>query len=139
MRLLRTLAPVTCVLAMLVLRPAPFAAFFVGAGRTVHRLADENVICRIYLDPHDKFTRVVAPVQGALTLSGGVALPQAILSNITVNYTGFGANPAAQAAFQAAVDILAGLGERWGQAVALGGLAPWWDLDIAATLTLTPW
>jgi hypothetical protein len=23
--------------------------------------------------------------------------------------------------------------------MSLGGLAPWWDLDIAATLTLTPW
>lgn len=28
----------------------------------------------------------------------------------------------AEAGFQAAADILAGLGERWGQAVALGGL-----------------
>jgi hypothetical protein len=23
--------------------------------------------------------------------------------------------------------------------MALGGLAPWWDLEIAATITLTPW
>jgi hypothetical protein len=107
MRLLRILAPVTCVLAALVLNPAPFAAFTAGAERSLHRhLGEENVICRLYLDPHDKFTRVVPEPRASLTTTGAVEA-DAVLSNITVNYTGFtGANgPAAQAAFQAAVDI----------------------------------
>lgn len=54
-------------------------------------------ICRLYLDPHDQFTRVVqAPVPAG-------RFPSQTISNISVNYTGF--TPQAQAAFQAAVEI----------------------------------
>ena len=54
-------------------------------------------ICRLYLDPHDKFTRVVQdPVPAG-------RFPSQTMSNISVNYTGF--TPQAQAAFQAAVEI----------------------------------
>ena len=76
------------------------------AERTLHRsLGDENIICRLYLDPHDKFTRVVPARRASLTT--GAIESGAVLSNITVNYTGFtgATGPAAQAAFQAAVDI----------------------------------
>ena len=105
MRLLRALAPATCVLAVLVTRPAPFAALRTGAENTLHRtLGEDNIVCRVYLDPHDKFTRVVAPERAALAWTGA-AEAEAILSTISVNYTGFTLNAPAQAAFQAAVDI----------------------------------
>src|SRR5260370_31463743 len=113
MRLLRVLAPVMSVLAVLVTRPAPFAALTAGAERTLHRtLGEENVFCRLILDPHDKFTRVEAPPEpsrlvtdqwGSLVWSDSAT----VLSTITVNYTGFtgAAGAQAQTAFQAAVDI----------------------------------
>jgi hypothetical protein len=53
-------------------------------------------ICRIWLDPHDKFTRVVPDPMPALRAD-------ADLATITVNYTGF--TPQAQTAFQHAVNI----------------------------------
>ena len=53
--------------------------------------------CRLYLDPHDKFTRVAAEPGAASRF------PHQTVSNITVNYTGFTVQ--AQTAFQAAVDI----------------------------------
>jgi hypothetical protein len=58
-------------------------------------------ICRLYLDPHDKFTRVVPlpRVAGESLLTA-----EAVLSTITVNYSP-GFPEAAQIAFQAAVDI----------------------------------
>jgi hypothetical protein len=107
MRLLRAFAPVVCVLAVVVTRPAPFAGFSAGLERTLHRgLGDDNILCRLYLDPHDKFTRVVPPRRAAFSIAGAPE-SNAVLSNITVNYTGFtGAKgAAAQVAFQAAVDI----------------------------------
>ena len=113
MRLLRALAPVVCVLAVLVTRPAPLeslrslgARLADAAEGPLHRsLGDEHVICRLYLDPHDKFTRVVAPRRSFARTAGAEANAQ--LSNITVNYTGFTGSTGAeaQAAFQAAVDI----------------------------------
>lgn len=57
-------------------------------------------VCRLFLDPHDKFTRVV-PAQSVKTMS---AVADVRLSNITVYY-GAGFPGAAQVAFQAAVDI----------------------------------
>ena len=62
MRLLRTLAPLACVAAVIVTNPAPFAALTVGAERTLHRtMGEEHILCRLYLDPHDKHTRVATP------------------------------------------------------------------------------
>ena len=107
MRLLRSLAPVVCVLAVAVTRPDPFAALSGGVERTLHRsLGDDHIICRLYLDPHDKFTRVSAPRRAAVSLDDPIQA-SAIQSNITVNYTGFsGTNgTAARSAFQAAVDL----------------------------------
>jgi hypothetical protein len=109
MRLLRALAPAVCVLAVLVMRPFD-SVRSLGASRLeaiAHRtLGEENIICRLYLDPHDKFTRVVPERRAGLAIAGAPE-GNANLSNITVNYTGFtGANgAAAQVAFQAAVDI----------------------------------
>jgi hypothetical protein len=57
--------------------------------------------CRLWLDPHDKFTRVVPPSRTA-RLNALTASAQ--LSTITVRY-GAGFPGAAQVAFQAAVDI----------------------------------
>ena len=57
-------------------------------------------VCRLFLDPHDKFTRVVPP-QSAKTMNAAADLR---LSNVTVYY-GAGFPGAAQVAFQAAVDI----------------------------------
>ena len=54
--------------------------------------------CRLVLDPHDQFTRVVPP-----PMPRGFARASAVTSSITVNYTGFTAE--AQTAFQYAVDI----------------------------------
>ena len=108
MRLLRTLAPAACVLAVAVSQADRIAAVSSETARTVlHRsVGKDNVFCRLYLDPHDTFTSVGPPPHvAALRVSG--AVEAAANANITVNYTGFdGANgPAAQAAFQAAVDI----------------------------------
>ena len=58
-------------------------------------------MCRLWLDPHDKFTRVVPPKRSS-TLTALTA--DARLSTITVRY-GAGFPGAAQVAFQAAVDI----------------------------------
>src|SRR5829696_7052937 len=55
-------------------------------------------LCRLYLDPHDAFTRVVEPSNAR-----PAARANASLSTINVNYTGFTAE--AQTAFRAAVDI----------------------------------
>ncbi len=67
--------------------------------RTVRAITAVEPFCSLYLDPHDSFTRVVPE-----PLPEGQALTSnAVLSNITVNYTGFTSQ--AQAAFQAAVDI----------------------------------
>jgi BACON domain-containing protein/all-beta uncharacterized protein len=102
MRLLRALAPVSCVAALALL----VAAGVRPAVRAVANRA-ERTVCELYLDPHDAFTRVVPPESAAsvLGVDGGstIAQPSAVISNITVNYIGF--TPAAQAAFQAAVDI----------------------------------
>jgi len=57
--------------------------------------------CRIFLDPHDKFTRVVPPQQPSRT---GTLTADARLSTITVHY-GPGFPGPAQVAFQAAADI----------------------------------
>ena len=56
-------------------------------------------LCRLYHDPHDKFTRVVPLPAPRLKTEAG-----AITSVITVNY-GAGFTTEAQTAFQAAVDI----------------------------------
>jgi hypothetical protein len=105
MRLLRIFAPVTCVLAAAAISPLPFSTVSAGSDRTLHRaLGEDNVFCRIYLDPHDVFTRVVPEPRASIAGEGAMEL-NAVLSNITVNYTGFASTPAAQAAFQAAVDI----------------------------------
>ena len=69
--------------------------------------ASIDPICRLYLDPHDHFTRVVLPAGGArldskAALSGRLR-SNAALSTIQVNYTGFTAE--AKTAFQAAIDI----------------------------------
>ena len=53
-------------------------------------------ICQVWLDPHDKFTRVVPDPQPGPSLTANLA-------SITVNYTGF--TPQAQAAFQHAVNL----------------------------------
>ncbi len=66
MRLLRILAPVACLVAVVVTRPAPFAALFAAAG------ADDGIFCRLMLDPHDQFTRVVPPQTNSLVQSGAV-------------------------------------------------------------------
>jgi hypothetical protein len=89
MRLLRALAPVVCLIAVLVTRPAPFAAFAAGAERTLHRtLGSENVICRLYLDPHDRPGGVHAPARSRQSMSAG-GQAAATLSQIQVSYSGF--------------------------------------------------
>lgn len=113
MRLLRTLAPVPCLCAVAVTVPTPVASFVAArAEQALHATAgDDNVICRIYLDPHDKFTRVMPQRRVTQTQSAqdgsvartGAVQSSAVLSTITVTYTGFTAQ--AETAFQAAVDI----------------------------------
>ncbi|HYT66940.1 MAG TPA: hypothetical protein VEL51_10995 [Vicinamibacterales bacterium] len=96
-----------CVVAFVSIAPAPFAAFGGVVERMVHRTAgEENIFCRLYLDRHDKFTRVVSEPRPAMTMTGTEAA-NVVLSDITVNYTGFTGTDgtAALAAFQAAVDI----------------------------------
>jgi hypothetical protein len=74
--------------------------------QSVHRLlGDDHVFCRIYLDPHDKFTRVEAPPRSSLAQTGAIET-DAVLSTITVTYSA-GFTTAAREAFQAAVDIWA--------------------------------
>ena len=75
------------------------AAAFVHPGTSAIRGAAP--FCRLWLDPHDKFTRVVPlrPTARTNALTAG-----AQLSTITVRY-GPGFPGAAQVAFQAAVDI----------------------------------
>ena len=98
MRLLRLLAPIACVLAVSAVHPP--AHVDASAAKA------DGIFCRIYLDPHDQFTRVMPPPKprtfAALRSTASVSA-NAVLSNITVNYTGF--TPQAQAAFQAAVDL----------------------------------
>ena len=60
--------------------------------------AGREPFCRLYFDPHDKFTRVVAPSSGRAALRAN-----ATLSNINVTYTGFTAE--ALTAFRAGLDI----------------------------------
>jgi hypothetical protein len=60
-----------------------------------------ELFCRLYHDPHNAFTRVVAPHAGRSASRANAA--NATLSSIQVNYSNFTAE--AQAAFQAAVDI----------------------------------
>src|SRR5689334_21354924 len=105
MRLLRALAPAVCVLAVLV--TVPFDALRATEAMLHRTLGEENIVCRLYLDPHDKFTRVVPEQRRSALAVAGAPEADANLSNITVNYTGFtGANGAAAlTAFQAAVDI----------------------------------
>ena len=96
---MRIAAPVASAVALAVLCPTSPSALL--STRAARRLDPNSVFCRLYLDPHDKFTRV-GPSQGAqlrASLVGGN------LSRIFVNYTGFDNNPAAQNAFQAAVNI----------------------------------
>src|SRR5262249_19527509 len=71
-------------------------------SRGAHAAAPDDIFCRLVLDPKDKFTRVMPPPKTSLR-AGGALQADAVLSNITVNYTGF--TPEAQASFQAAVDI----------------------------------
>src|SRR5258708_22150857 len=105
MRLLRILAPVSCVLAVAAICPRPWPPVAAGAERTLPRaFGEDHLFCRIYLDPHDAFTRVVPEPRASLALQGAIEA-NAMLSTINVNYIGFGSNPAAHAAFQAAVDI----------------------------------
>src|SRR6187401_2484000 len=107
MRLLRILAPVVCITAVVAMRPAPFAVLGGVAERLAHqRTSGVHLLCRLYWDKTDKFTRVVSQSRARRTPAGAVEA-DAIVSNISVTYTGFtGANgTAAQAAFQAAVDL----------------------------------
>ena len=105
MRLLRILAPVSCVLAVAAICPLPWSPVSAGAERILHRaFGEDRIFCRIYLDPHDAFTRVVPEPRASLALEGAIEA-NAMLSTINVNYIGFGSNPAAQTAFQAAVDL----------------------------------
>ena len=81
------------------------AALVLGTGAALLPSAgpaelNASRVCRLFLDPHDKFTRVVAP-QSAKTMN---VVADARLSNITVYY-GAGFPGPAQVAFQAAVDI----------------------------------
>jgi len=103
MRLLRTFAPIACLLSVAIVSPAGPRW---GAGQRVRHITldDAEVVCRLYLDPHDKFTRV-GPPQESSWRQGAVFQAASQLSTITVNYTGFTGFPAAQASFQAAVDI----------------------------------
>jgi hypothetical protein len=81
-----------------------------AAQQVLHRtLGHDNIVCRVYLDPHDKFTRVVSPEVSNAVMSN------ATLSTIDVAYTGFTAQ--AQTAFQAAVNI--------------------WKTQVASTVTIT--
>src|SRR5215203_3622354 len=103
MRLLRIVAPVLCVFALIVSRPAPFAAFAGAVERAANqRRGGAHVLCRLSWDKTDKFTRVVSQPRARRTQPGALQ-SAAILSNVTVTYTGFtGANgTAAQATFQA--------------------------------------
>ena len=105
MRLLRAFAPVVCALAVLVTRPAPFADLGAAAEGALHRsLGTDNIICRLYLDPHDRPGGVHAPIRSRQSLEPGAEAP-AVLSNIQVSYAGFTAP--AQTAFQFAVDVWA--------------------------------
>ena len=74
MRLLRIVAPISCLLAVMVTRPAPLSMFALSAAEQVlHRtLGHDNIVCRIYLDPHDKFTRVVSPQVSNAVLSNAM-------------------------------------------------------------------
>ena len=91
MRKLFSVAAVICALATLAPGGvAPSAALPRGF----------ELLCSLYLDPHDAFTRVVDPSEPALRNS---ARANATLSNIVVNYTGFSAE--AQAAFREATNI----------------------------------
>ena len=97
MRVLRLAAPSACVAALVLVSWPHGVAPIAAAARRV-----TTPICRIYLDPHDKFTSVGAPV----TRSRFGLTTSMSLSTITVNYdAGFNANPQAKTAFQAAVDI----------------------------------
>ena len=70
-----------------------------GAGLSPEGHDRHDLICRLYLDPHDHFTRVVpSSTSGRARLRSNAAL-----STIQVNYSGF--TPEAQTAFQAAIDI----------------------------------
>ena len=112
MRLLKTLVPVTCVCAFLLTMEGPAESVAGRLAAAARSSVQENEFCRLYLDPHDKFTRVLSE-QEQLNEDWGslawlVADSSAVTANITVNYvSGFtGTNgTAAQAAFQAAVDI----------------------------------
>ena len=104
MRLLRTLAPLACVSAAVLAMPLATGKTAKAADRSRPVLQDSDVFCRLYLDATDKFTRVLAPRRAASVLNGPLNA-DANLSTITVNYTGFTSFPAAQTAFQAAVDI----------------------------------
>jgi hypothetical protein len=59
---------------------------------------DFELLCSLYLDPHDAFTRVLESDASRQALRSS-----ATLSNISVNYSGFSAE--AQAAFREAIDI----------------------------------
>jgi hypothetical protein len=75
------------------------AAITVGSPEAPTRQSSRKYydpICQVWLDPHDKFTRVVPEPQPQAHLTGSLA-------TITVNYTGF--TPQAQTAFQHAVNI----------------------------------
>jgi hypothetical protein len=95
----------TCLIGVTFVSSAAFpvrspATRVVSSGSSVNA----GTICRLYLDPHDKFTRV-GPPQRPWVQKLGVPQAASTLSSITVNYTGFGPFPAAQGAFQAAVNI----------------------------------
>jgi hypothetical protein len=107
MRVLTTLAPIACAIAVTVALPSRLAEW-VRAAQIGLGPKDDHVICRLYLDPHDAFTRVGPPQWQAAPPSTTPALEaSATTATIAVNYTGFSSFPAAQAAFQAAVDIWA--------------------------------
>ena len=85
--------------ALLILIP-PTTAQSSGLGRQIAEL------CRLVAVPGDAFTFVPPPPEPQVS---GLARSAVVTPQINVTYVGFDAFPAAQAAFQHAVDIWAGL------------------------------